>query len=462
MGRILLVDDEPQLCRILSMLLIERGHLVEVAPNGVAAVQLSQQVRPDLAIIDVNLPGMSGLEVFTTLRQYDSTLPGVFITAFGTIPSAIAAMRAGAFDYLTKPFDNEELLLTVERALELRGLKQEVGRLKEELDGRVSFPGIVGRSPGIQDVLRVLPRIAASDAVVLIYGESGTGKELIARNIHRHSRRSDGPFVAVNCSAIPSGLVETEFFGHERGAYTDARESRAGRFEQADKGSLFLDEVGELPLEAQAKLLRVLEEREVSRVGSRKAIPVDVRILAATNRNLDDEVARGRFRADLYWRLAVVPVRLPALRERRDDLPLLIDHFLDRLSNERGVESVGLSVDARAALLAHDWPGNVRELENVLKRAVILSDAPVIDVKDIQVGRSVRASADDSSPDSVTLAEAIARATDRIERSFIQATLDRHRGNRTATADTLGINRKTLFNKMKYHRLTQGREETEP
>ena len=306
----------------------------------------------------------------------------------------------------------------------------------------------------MQHVLRVMPRIAATDATVLILGESGTGKELIARSLHRQSRRADGPFVAVNCSAIPSGFVESEFFGHERGAFTDAKDLRVGRFEQAHRGSLFLDEIGELSSDAQAKLLRVLEEHAVTRVGGRKPIEVDIRVLAATNRNLDEAVARGRFREDLYWRLAVVPLSLPPLRERANDLSILIDYLVDRLNGELGASIRGLTPSARAHLLGHDWPGNVRELENVLKRAMILSDGPLLQISDVQLSAQLPSQTGEGASGPSTLAEAVARATRRVERSLIENTLTQYRGSRGATADALGINRKTLFNKMRQYDLT--------
>jgi len=461
MAHILLIDDEPQLCHIVSLLLREHGHVVDVAASGPTALAQAEVSPPDVAVIDVTLPGMSGIETFTALRTHDAELTAIFITAFGSIPSAVTAMRAGAFDYLTKPFDNDQLLLTIDRALQLRQLTQEVGRLKAELHGRLEFPGIIGNSPAIQEILRVLPRVAATDATVLLLGESGTGKELIARNVHRHSRRATGPFVALNCSAIPAGLVETEFFGHERGAFTDARELRIGRFEQAHGGSLFLDEVGDLPLEAQAKLLRVLEDREVTRVGARKALSVDVRVVAATHRGLEEAVARGKFRDDLYWRLNVVPLRLPPLRERPSDLPLLIDYFVDRLNAELNRRLTGVSPEAQRVLAGHEWPGNIRELENILKRAMILAEGPVLQVEDLPcpLGRS----SGGSGP--ITLADAVGRATTRVERSLIETTLAQYRGNRTATADVLGINRKTLFYKMRAHGLIDAdrdEDSTEP
>lgn len=347
--------------------------------------------------------------------------------------------------------------------MELRQLSEEVKRLREDLTSRAAFPGIIGTSRGIQEVLRGLAKAAATDATVLILGESGTGKELVARNLHRHSRRASGPFVPVNCSAIPAGLVESEFFGHERGAFTDAKELRVGRFEQAHKGTLFLDEVGDLPLEAQAKLLRVLEDREVTRVGGQKALSVDIRLVAATNKNLEDAVATERFREDLYWRLNVVNLHLPPLRERREDLPLLIDHFLDRVNLELGRHATGFSPEARSALVSYDWPGNVRELENALRRAVIFSDGLVVQVSDLPRRLNAVAVPPVNRPSEATaLSDVVGRTVERIERTLIETTLKQYHGNRSATADALGINRKTLFNKLRLYGFVDARQEDRP
>jgi DNA-binding NtrC family response regulator len=454
MARILVVEDDPRLPRMLARVLERAGYEVEVASSGEQAVGRAGSVRPDVALIDVNLPGLTGLETFTTLRESQPHLVGIFMTAFGSIRSAVDAMRAGGFDYITKPFDNDELLLTLERALEMRRLGEEVRQLREEIGSRVAFPGIVGRSPRMLEVLRLLPRVAASAETVLILGASGTGKELIARSLHRASARESGPFVAVNCSAIPVTLFETEFFGHERGAFTDAHAQRIGRFEQAHRGTLFLDEIGDLPLESQAKLLRVLEDGQVVRLGGRQAVAIDVRIVAATNKDLAAEVAAGRFRQDLYWRVNVVAIELPPLRERREDLPLLIQHFVDRLNAEMGRRITGLTDEARETLLAHAWPGNIRELENTLRRAFVLADADVIAAGDLTLPAGEPASGAVESA-GLSLSDAVTRAAGRIERDLIDSTLARHHGNRRLTADALGIARKTLFRKIRQHELRQ-------
>ena len=452
MARILLVDDERQLRHVVGAFLSEHEHEVTLAESGEQAIELLDQARPDAVILDLMLPGISGLELLTRIKARNPSTVCILITAFGSIRSAVDAIRAGGDDYVTKPFDNDELLLTIDRALEVRRLSHEVEQLRNELDARYGFNEIVGICPAMREVFRLMVRISADDAPVLILGESGTGKELVARAIHRRSGRKNGPFVAVNCSAIPSTLVEAEFFGAERGAYTDAKETRIGRFEQAHGGTLFLDEVGDLPIDAQAKLLRVLQEREVTKLGGRRPIKVNVRVLAATHHDLELAVRKGRFREDLYWRLNVLGLKLPALRERTQDLPLLIDALLERFSQEVGLGVRSLSLEARRLLVAHDWPGNVRELENTLRRAMVVAEGDVITARDLppRIRGEVRDGlASSERSERLTLIDAVANAVERVERYMIQASLDEHRGNRTAAAESLGINRKTLFNKMR-------------
>jgi nitrogen regulation protein NR(I) len=458
MVNILIVDDERPIRRILSMLLQERQHRVTEVGSGEEALAAFPNARPDLVLLDLKLPGMDGLDTLKRLRAFDPRLDVVMMTAHGTISSAVEAMRRGAFDYIAKPFDNDELLMVVDRALEMRRLSSEVEALREELSARYGFSEIVGISRELQDVFRMMAKVVRVDVTVLITGESGTGKELVARAIHRRSARAQGPFVAVNCSAIPATLVESEFFGHEKGAFTDARESRPGRFEQADGGTLFLDEVGDLALDAQAKLLRALQERQIHRVGARAPRAVDVRVVAATNKDLEKESREARFREDLYWRLNVVHVRLPALRERRSDLPVLIDYFMDRFNRELGLSVSAIAPEARQLLHDYDWPGNVRELENTVCRAMILCEGDALTAADLP-GR-VRGVPRDGAPAVVsdltrlTLGEAVAEATERLEKMMILARLAEHRGSRSATAESLGVSRKTLFNKMRQYGLT--------
>ncbi len=463
MARILITDDERPIRRILKLLLSEQGHSVEEAESGEACLELTQEFQPDLVLLDLQLPGIDGLETLQELRATDPDIDILMITAFGSIASAVEAMRRGARDYLTKPFDNDELLMVVERTLEVRELSSEVARLRGDLESRYGFSEIIGISPALQDVFRTMSKVARVDATVLVTGESGTGKELVARAIHRKSGRSRGPFVAVNCSAIPQTLVESEFFGHERGAFTDARTSKPGRFEQAEGGTIFLDEIGDLALDAQAKLLRALQERQIQRVGGQQTRSIDVRVIAATHRKLEQSVRQGRFREDLFWRLNVVQVVLPALRERRQDLPLLIDHFVDRFNRELGLSVTGIQPAARRLLVDYDWPGNVRELENTLCRAMVLCDGETLTTSDFP-GR-VRGEQEGVSPpasdlEQLPLAEAVQQATERLEKMMILGRLAEHQGNRRNTAASLGISRKTLFNKMRQYEL--GDDDIEP
>ncbi len=464
MARILIVDDERHIRQILQAFLVEHHFDVLVAESGEEGLELAARTPPDLALLDLMLGGLSGLDTFKRLRERLPEVPCIFMTGYGSIRSAVDAMRAGGDDYLTKPFDNDELLIAVKRALELRRLSREVEELRNELSARYGFDNIVGISRPMQEVFRIMKRLADKEATVLILGESGTGKELVARALHQRSPRRAAPFVAVNCSAIPTTLVEAEFFGYERGAFTDAREAHAGKFEQAHRGTLFLDEVGDLPTDAQAKLLRVLQDREVTRLGARKAIKVDVRVLAATNKNLEAAVRTGQFREDLFWRLNVLSLRLPPLRDRPEDLPLLIDAFIQQLAQQMDLPVNGISPEARRLLLAHDWPGNVRELENTLQRAMVLCEGTQLLARDLPP--RIRGNSSDDSDSSLdneklSLGDAVRRATERVERAWIQAALSEHRGSRTATATSLGINRKTLFNKMRLFGLV-AEGETEP
>jgi DNA-binding NtrC family response regulator len=465
MARILIVDDEPQIRKILSVLLVERGHEVAIAETGELGLNTFEQFHPELVLLDLNLPGIDGIHVLQGLMEKDPRLHCVMLTAFGTIRSAVEAMRLGAFDYLTKPFDNDELLLVVERALERRRLTAEVEELRAELESRYGFSEIIGISPAMQHVFRIVARVAETDATVLIGGESGTGKELVARALHRRSRRADGPFVAVNCSAIPTTLFEAEFFGHEKGAFTDARQSRPGKFELASGGTLFLDEVGEIPLEAQAKLLRALEERTITRLGARSPIPIDVRVIAATHKDLERAVADGQFRDDLYWRLNVVGIQLPPLRERKPDIPLLLDHIIGRFNRELSLSVKAISQQARQLLIEYEWPGNVRELENTICQAMILCEGETLTVHDlpprIRGESQVEAQAASGEVERLSLAEAVRQSTERLEKQLILSRLTESGGNRTQTAESLGISRKTLFNKMRSYGIASGEEETE-
>ena len=457
MAKVLIVDDEEKIRKILTLLLRERQHQVMEAGSGEEALEKAAELKPDLVLLDLQMPGINGLETLERLQSQQPTADVIMMTAYGTIRSAVEAMRGGAFDYFTKPFDNDELLMLVERALDMRRLNAEVEALRDDLESRYGFTEIIGISPQMQEVFHTMAKVARVDATVLVSGESGTGKELVARAIHRKSKRSHRPFVAVNCSAIPQTLVESEFFGHERGAFTDARDSRAGKFEAADTGTLFLDEIGDLSIDAQPKLLRALQDKQIVRLGTRVPRDVDVRVVAATNKDLEREVAAGNFREDLYWRLNVVHVRLPALRERRDDLSLLIDHFVGRVNRELGLAIEKIAPDARQLLIDYPWPGNVRELENTLCRSMILCDDNRLKARDLPgrvLGETEGPSTVPSSDlDTMPLADAVNEATERLEKRMIMSRLAAHRGNRTVTAESLGVSRKTLFNKMRQYEL---------
>jgi DNA-binding NtrC family response regulator len=389
---------------------------------------------------------LSGVETLKEARRAVPGIAAVFITAHGSIPSAVAAMGAGGLDYITKPFDNGDLLVRVQVALQHRARTVSPSALAVRAD----FPAIVGNSEAITKVVGLLARVAKSEVPVLIEGESGTGKELAARSIHEHSPRATGPFVAVNCGAVTVTLAESEFFGHERGAFTDARQTRLGHFELANGGTIFLDEIADLPASVQVKLLRVIQEREVTRVGGSRAIPIDVRIVAATNKNLDHEVREGRFREDLFWRISTFPVRMPPLRERADDVPLLIAHHLKRVNHECRSRIARLSGDAEAAFMKHEWTGNVREMLGALKYAAILADADVIELSHLPPTMTeYRLQSSVGSPPSGSLRLSMANT----ERALIVAALKRFDGNRTAAAKALGMSRRTLYNKLSHHKL---------
>jgi two-component system response regulator AtoC len=465
MASVLIVDDEPQIRRILAVLLSDRGFSVHQTDTGESAIAISEQIKPELVLLDVSLPGIDGL---ATLRELIKRHPGIIcimLTAFGTIRSAVEAMQIGAFDYLAKPFDNDELLLVIDRSLRLKNLSREVEELRSELLARYGFGEIVGTSPRLLEVFRTISKVAPVDATVLIEGESGTGKELVARAIHRSSPRSEGPFVAVNCGAIPHSLFEAEFFGYERGAFTDAREAHSGRFEQAHGGTIFLDEVGDLPLDSQGKLLRTLQDREIRRLGAQRSVKVDVRVIAATKVELKAALEQGHFRDDLYWRLNVVKIVMPPLRDRTEDVPLIIDHLMGRFNRELSLNVRIIDPAARRLLLLYDWPGNVRELENVICSTMIMCEDDRIGVADLPprirgagfdepAGTGGISSGNLADMTKMPLTEAVKAATARIEKMMIISRLAELNGNRTATAQSLGISRKSLFNKMRQYQLT--------
>jgi DNA-binding NtrC family response regulator len=454
--KILIVDDEKNIRDIFSLLLEDHGYDVETAESGAAGVEKTRSFGPDVVLLDMNLPDIPGLEVLARLKESRPETGIVIITAYGTIRSAVEATKLGAYAYLEKPVDNDEMLLTVSRILEVQTLRTEVENLRSELHSRYRFSNIVGTSGRMNSVFQLMEKICRVDGTVLITGESGTGKELVARAIHFASPRRDGPFVVVNCGAIPRDLIESEFFGHVKGAFTDARTEKTGTFELAHKGTIFLDEVGELSQDAQVKLLRALGEREITKVGGTKTIPVDVRVIAATNKDLEEQVKKGAFREDLYFRLAVLSIELPPLRERTKDIALLTEHFIRKYARELNKEFKGVTEAGLVRLAAYAWPGNVRELENVVYEAMVMSEGEWLDERALPLrlraaaptvlGGDSGAASPARSPQA--LKDAIQVVAERAEKEIILDALRQTGGNRTRAAGTLGISRKTLFNKM--------------
>jgi DNA-binding NtrC family response regulator len=455
MPDILLVEDKDSLRRVLSLTLAKAGYTVTESADARAATQEIARAPHRLVLTDLRMPHGSGLDVLHAARAADPDIPVIVMTAYGSIDEAVQAMKDGAHDFLQKPVDSNHLLLIVERALEQARLRTENMLLREEWSRRYGFPRIIGESESIKRAVAETQRVSQTEANVLLLGESGTGKELFALAVHHLSLRRDKPFVAINCAAIPETLIENELFGHERGAFTGAGERRLGKFELASSGTVFLDEIGELPLAVQGKLLRVIEEKTVDRIGGRAPIHVDVRVVAATNKDLRLAVEHGEFRRDLFFRLAVFPVEIPPLRERGEDVILLARHFAAQLGKEmRGREAV-LSEASVSALREHSWPGNVRELENAIERACILADSKTLEPADLGLIKST-ATAPEAFNDldlTGTLAEVSDRAARFVERRKISEVLRLHEGNKTRAAETLGVSYKTLLTKIKDYEL---------
>ena len=443
-GAVLVVDDDADMRSLLCDVLQGRGHQCLGVGSGDEALQQLSEEDYAVVLTDLRMKGMQGTELLMEVKQRYPDIGVILMTAFGTVETAVDAMRHGASDYLTKPVKTEELVRVVERAIREAALRREVSGLRKEVHKEYSFHQILGKSKSMQAVFELIRRVADSPTNVLITGESGTGKELVAKAIHYNSDRRDAPFVPVNCAAIPEQLLESELFGHMRGSFTDAKVDKRGLFEEAQKGTLFLDEISELPLMLQAKLLRAIQEREIRRVGATKSIPVDVRIIAATNLNLVDEVKHKRFREDFYYRLNVIELRLPPLRERREDIPILVDAFLKKCAAARGRQVKGLSEPALAMLADYAWPGNVRELENVIERAVTLSHGDVIGAEDlplqVQGARGDRRILDEAAERTLPLHE--------VEKEYIVKILEKTGGNKYQAAHVLGIDRKTLYRKL--------------
>jgi two-component system NtrC family response regulator len=448
-GRVLVVDDDSSLRRVMKLQLEEAGYQVSLAQDGDDAWSVLRKVEPQLVITDLRMP-TTGLELLRRMTKEGLQTTVIVITAFGTIESAVEAMKMGAYDYVTKPIDFDALVLIVHRAMERQNLIEEVRTLRSALDQRYGFEGIVGNAKVLLRVLDQAARVAQRDATVLIQGETGTGKELIARAIHHNSPRHHRPFVAINCGAIPKDLVESELFGYARGAFTGALNSKAGRIELADGGTLFLDEIGELPLEAQVKLLRVLQEGELAKLGESAPVKVDVRVIAATHRDLSAMVEDATFREDLYYRLAVVPLKVPPLRERREDIPGLIEALLQRIRERHRLPEMRLSPTVHQRLISYTWPGNVRQLENILERLMLLASSNVITAEDLP--EELISPSASSAVLWPTLPEE-GLSLEGIERELISRALEKFKGNQTQAARYLDISRRTLIYRMEKHGL---------
>jgi DNA-binding NtrC family response regulator len=455
---ILIVDDEPNVRESFRLVLEDAYDVIDV-PDGVRALDAVRASQVDLVLLDIRLPEMDGIEVLERIKTIDEGVEVILVTAVKTVRTAVAAMKLGAFDYVTKPFDEDELLTLVRRALQKRSLEREVTFLRGELARQHDRQDIVGEHPEMQKLSRLITQVARTTTTVLITGESGTGKELIARAIHHRGPRRDKPFVPVNPAAIPESLVESELFGHEKGAFTGAHQRKLGRFELAQGGTLFLDEIGLLRPEVQAKLLRVLQEREIERVGGTHPIKIDVRIVAATNLDLKRAVATGSFREDLFYRLNVVPIAVPPLRDRIEDLPLLVDHFIRRYNHECNKRIEALTPDALAALGAYAWPGNVRELQNIVERTVVLVDGPLISAADLPLDLTISPARPGAGTGPDKRRVDLNQASDRFERLIVQRVLEDARGNVSEAARVLGLHRNSLKVKLARWRISGGDRE---
>ena len=442
-ARVLVIEDEEKLRRVLELQLKGAGYDVEQARTAEDGVRLADTA--DLILTDLRLPGMNGLQLLAKLREQNLQTPVIVMTAYGTVEMAVEAMKAGAADFLEKPFSLEHLLARMTKALEIRSLRDENRELRAELGARYEFDNLVGHSSAMQEIFATVDRVAPTRATVLLAGESGVGKDMIAHAIHHHSPRHDKPFVKINCTAIPENLMESELFGYEKGAFTGANTSKPGKFEQADTGTVFLDEIGDVPASVQVKLLRVLQEREFERLGSNRTRQIDVRVIAATNVDLRAALEQGNFREDLYYRLNVVPINVPPLREHKEDIPFLADYFVKKLAKDLGSGVTSISDDAIRRLMQYHWPGNVRELQNVIERSIVLCSCETLEASDIKLETAPRArfqSSELSLPEGMTL--------DDYEQAIIRDALKRASGNKSQTARLLGLTRNALR-----YRLTQ-------
>jgi nitrogen regulation protein NR(I) len=466
LSTILIIDDDDQLRNSFTKLLAEENYQIEQAASGEEGLRLIKQKMPDLVILDMRLPGMNGFETFTAIHKLDPKLPVIIMTAYGTTETAIKATKLGAFDYILKPFEIPDMLMVIGQALEAGRFMRSPVEMNI-VPGNASREAIIGRSPAMQDVYKAIGRVAATDATVLIRGESGTGKELVARAVYQYSDRKDQPFLVINCVAIPDTLLESELFGYERGAFTGATHRRVGKIEQANGGTVFLDEIGDMPLNLQSKILRLLQEKSVERLGGRETIPVDVRIIAATNRDLEKAITEGRFREDLYYRLKVVTIGLPPLRERKKDISLLADYFLERLATAAGIGHPGCTAAAKNLLTTYDWPGNVRELANTLQKVLIFNRGAPLQPDDIKkVLAEALAISPGNTPSSEGLQNIVRQVlsgppnpkmfddfVDQVGSLLVAEALKKTGGNRSQAAKLLGLSRPTLHSKIEKYNL---------
>ena len=455
MQKILIVDDDPEILEVITDILREGGYAVDTAPDGVKAIRYIDAESYDLVITDLNLPEIDGMMVLKHVVDQSPDTMCIILTGYGTIKSAVEAIKTGAFDYITKPIKSGEILMVVEKALRYKHLERENILLRQQLRKKYRFDNFVGDSKPIQKVFELIEKVADTDSTVLITGESGTGKELIAKAIHYNSYRRDNPMVVINCGAIPEELLESELFGHEKGAFTGAHKTRIGRFELANEGTIFLDEIGDMSPNLQVKLLRVLQEQKFERVGSTRTIKVDIRTIAATNKNLISAVNKGAFREDLYYRLNVIPIKVPPLRHRKSDIPLLVDFFLKKFNKEKRKNVKEFTSEAMDTLLYYDWRGNVRELENLVERVVILSNGDEIDLEDIPESIAGRARTIESFESTIPPNGGIPfdHAVEEYEKKLILQALSETNWVTTKAAKLLNINRTTLIEKMKKKRL---------
>ncbi|MDX1672865.1 MAG: sigma-54 dependent transcriptional regulator [Balneolaceae bacterium] len=442
-GSILIADDEPEIRETLSVVLEDEGYECETASNGEEAINAIKKGYYDVILTDLKMPKAGGIEVLDTILQYSHQTLSIVITAHATIETAIEALRKGASDYILKPLDFDEVIIRLGKLMERKELAQENKYLREQIDQEFNFNHIIGESPAMKKVYEMVKRVSGANSNVLITGPSGTGKELVARSIHFSSKRAKNPFIAINCGAIPENLVESELFGHKKGSFTGAVSDKEGVFVAANKGTVFLDEIGELPLNTQVNLLRVLQEKEVKPVGSNKMLSFDTRIIAATNKNLEKEVEQDNFREDLYYRINVVEIPLPPLSDRKEDIPLLARHFINKYSKELNRHVKGLDSGAMSALLGHEWKGHVRELENIIERAVLLGSGDYITLDDLPAGFR-----EEKKTDFTIDSESLEKAVNAFEKHHIQNVLSRTEGNKSEAARLLGIDPSTLYRKM--------------